>query len=252
MRPNLSINCNLEEISRMEAWITTPRGRLLLRRERSQMRTILPHMFGYRLLQIGDWDFDEDVLAASATLCQWVVGRERGAHVDVLFDGNSLPVSSRSIDAVLLPHSLETVDSPHRLLREVDRVLCDHGQLVILGFNPLSPWAMRQALGQWFRRGPRSRRYYSLGRVCDWLDLLDYELLGASRFGVGFPYLPAQGVDLANAGLWGLPGATAQAYAVVARKRVMAMTQQRRRRQVKPLPAGGLPEPSARANRDAA
>ncbi len=240
----------------MEHWLESPRGRLLLLRERMQMRKVLPQLFGYRLLQIGAWDFDDDVLSASATLCQWVFAQESQAvdqadcasQPDVVFDGESLPVSSRCVDAVILPHSLETGASPHRLLREVDRVLCDHGQLVILGFNPYSPWALRQRFGQWFKRMPRTRRYYSLGRVCDWLDLLDYELLSASRFGVGFPYLPAEGIDIANAGLWRLPGAGAQAYAVVARKRVMAMTQQRKQQRRTSLAASGIPEPSARQN----
>ena len=116
----------------------------------------------------------------------------------------------------------------------------------IMGFNPYSPWAMRQRLGQWFKRAPRERRYYALGRVCDWLDLLDYELLSANRFGVGFPYLSADGMDVGNAGMWRIPASTAQAYTVVARKRVMAMTQQRKLQRRSVMPARGMPEPSTR------
>lgn len=239
----------------MESLLSTPKGRLLLARERLQMRTVLPKFYGYRLLQIGAWAFEEDVLSTSATLCQWVLGAHNqtpsqiGSDVgaaDVIFDGRSLPIKSRSVDAVILPHSLEIGTTPHQLLREVDRILCDHGHLAILGFNPYSPWALRQLITQGYKHEPHTRRYYSLGRVCDWLDLLDYELLSASRFGVGFPYLPAEGVDVANAGWWRIPGTAAQAYAVVARKRVMARTHQRGHAHRQTLPAKGMPEPIAR------
>lgn len=245
----------------MESWLATPTGRLLLARERLQMRKVLPRFYGYRLLQIGAWEFDGDVLEASATLCQWVLGANvttpsknnsdtsaaAGTHsIDVFFNGESLPIKSRSVDAVILPHSLELGTTSHQLLREVDRILCDHGHLAILGFNPYSPWALRQLLTRGFKHEPRTRRYYSLGRVCDWLDLLDYELLSASRFGVGFPYLPAEGVDVANAGWWRIPGAAAQAYAVVARKRVIARTHQRGQAHRQTLPAKGMPEPTTR------
>lgn len=232
----------------MQAWLATPRGRLLLQRQRRQIRAVLPHFFGYRLLQIGDWDFEEDVLSASATLCQWVLGSAHNPQAAVVFDGQALPVRSRSVDAVVLPHSLEVLDSPHRLLREVDRVLNDHGHLVISGFNPFSPWSVRQRAAQRFKATANvPRQHYSLGRVCDWLDLLDYELLSASRYGVGFPYLPDEGVDVANAGWWRLPGVLGQAYIVVARKRVMASTAQRRAQHSTPLRAAGLPKASARS-----
>lgn len=229
----------------MQAWLELPRGRLLLERQATQMRTVLPHLFGYRLLQIGDWSFDAQLLGSSATLCQWVFGQDPQGEADVLFDGESLPIASRCVDAVILPHSLETGATPHRLLREVDRVLCDHGQVVILGFNPYSPWAIARMCRRQLKRLPRTRRLYPMGRVCDWLELLDYELVSGHRFGVGFPYLPAEGVDIGNAGWWRLPGIIGQAYAVVARKRVMTKSQQTPRRQRARLPAGGMPEATA-------
>ncbi len=40
----------------------------------------------------------------------------------------------------MLPHVLEFAAEPHRILREVERVLVPEGQVVIAGFNPLSLW----------------------------------------------------------------------------------------------------------------
>ena len=48
-----------------------------------------------------------------------------------------LPVDSDSIDAVLLPHTLDFSDRPHEILREVDRVLRANGHVVHLaGYEP--------------------------------------------------------------------------------------------------------------------
>jgi SAM-dependent methyltransferase len=232
-------------------WLTdTPRGCLLVRRQRRQLREVLPHLFGYRLLQIGEWGFDRELLQSSATLCHWVLGRSVRSDVDVIMDGESLPVCSRCLDAVILPHSLELARSPHHLLREVDRVLCDHGHVVILGFNPYAPWSLGSRLT---RRGRatemmRERRCYPLGRVCDWLDLLNFDVLKMTRFGVGFPYLGTAGVDAEGPDWRRLPAMFSLAYLVVARKRVVPLTSirpVRRRSGASPVP-GGMPEPTPR------
>lgn len=238
-------------------WLTaTPRGRLLVRRQRKQLLEVLPHLFGYRLLQIGEWGFDRDLLQSSATLCHWVVGRSAESGVDVITDGESLPVSSRCLDAVILPHSLELVRSPHRLLREVDRVLCDHGCMVVLGFNPHAPWSLWSRLARRGRAAEmmRGRRCYPLGRVCDWLGLLDFDVLKMTRFGVGFPYLPPAGVDAEGPDWRRLPAMLSLAYMVVARKRVVPLTPVRHARRqvgVSPMP-GGMPEPTPRIGYGAA
>ncbi len=50
-----------------------------------------------------------------------------------------LPIGSGSIDAVVLPHSLEIEPDPGAVLREAERVLVGEGQLIVLGFRPLEP-----------------------------------------------------------------------------------------------------------------
>ncbi|MDN5862183.1 MAG: class I SAM-dependent methyltransferase [Salinisphaera sp.] len=176
-------------------------------------------------------------------LCRWVAACDRQFDCDLLFDGGRLPIASGSLDAVVLPHSLEQAASPYRLLREVDRVLCHRGQLLIQGFNPWSPWAQRQRLRRPGLRYP-ARRLVPFGRIVDWLSLLDYDVNQARRYAWGFPWASRAGLDLANAGWRGLPALLAPAYVVLARKRVMPVTPAwaPRRRRVH----GQVAEPSAR------
>ena len=70
---------------------------------------------------------------------------------------DSLAMASDSVDAVLLPHTLEYEPDPHEILREVGRVLSGEGHLIVLGFRPLSSWGLRHLFAQ--RRisaGPRT------------------------------------------------------------------------------------------------
>jgi SAM-dependent methyltransferase len=83
---------------------------------------------------------------------------------------------------VVLPHVLEFSADPHGILREAARVLMPDGQIVISGFNPLSLWGLRRALGPGRRELPWCGRFIGLVRLKDWLQLLSFELNGG-RFG---------------------------------------------------------------------
>ena len=92
----------------------------------------------------------------------------------------------RSLDLVVLPHTLELARDPHLTLREVERVLVPEGRVVICGFNPASLWGLRQRLG---RAAPAARRrqarcscpageFIGYWRLRDWLRLLSFEVEG--------------------------------------------------------------------------
>src|ERR1041384_1029171 len=121
-------------------WLDSIPGRELLDLESERMKATLPSLIGHRLLQIGRWGFDASLYGRSPLLQHWILGIHPGDRTHARIDCQSLPVATRSVDAVVLPHSLELAGSPHRLLREVDRVLCPHGQVIITGFNPWGWW----------------------------------------------------------------------------------------------------------------
>ncbi|MGH8453672.1 MAG: class I SAM-dependent methyltransferase [Nevskiales bacterium] len=222
------------------AWLNSTRGTQFVALEREQIGRRLPGLIGYRLLQIGRWGLDDTLYENSPMLQHWVVGVGRENDVHLRCDGRTLPIASRSVDAVLMPHSLERVTSPHRLLREVDRVLCAHGQVVVSGFNPWGLWAAGQRLPWGKPHYPSTSRFYTLNRVRDWLELLDFEITEARSFGLNFPRLQsAAGAGSASQ----LLAPFSQAYQLLARKRVIPLTPQRPRWQRVPVTApNALPE----------
>ncbi|HLQ86786.1 MAG TPA: methyltransferase domain-containing protein [Salinisphaeraceae bacterium] len=208
-------------------WLAGPRTRLLMQREQALLRPQLAQLTGYRLLQVGTWGYGPELLRHAGTLCQWRLAQWPGAHDDACFDGMNLPIASGSIDALLLAHSLELAAEPHHLLRECERVLSDRGQLILVGFNARSVWALAQRLpGHKQGRYVRSAQLFVPRRACDWLRLLGLEPELLVRYGVGFPlYRKTHSVTAPRqrrrpAGISSL----AQAYIVVARKRVVPLT----------------------------
>ncbi|MBD2859891.1 class I SAM-dependent methyltransferase [Spongiibacter sp. KMU-158] len=107
--------------------------------------------------------------------------------LDAIGDFHQLPVANESQDIVLLHHLIEFVENPHRVLREVERVITPHGKLVVCVINPYSLLACRSILGR-FKRSPMWQNHMlSIGRIQDWLSLLGFELDGVSY---GFHRLP--------------------------------------------------------------
>jgi SAM-dependent methyltransferase len=214
--------------------------------EHAEVSALLPEFFGRHCLQIGHWGSGEDWLARSEMLHRAVLVTGNQASGAARVDALALPIESRSIDAILLPHTLESVPSPHTLLREVARCLSDRGRLLILGFNPWSLLALRRHLGLAPRALPADLHFYSTGRVSDWLALLDFEITLIRRFNAGFPWLPprSRGEPFSPAAL---VQPLSEGYLIAARKRVapLNLVARQPRAQVRPL----LPAPVANAVR---
>lgn len=155
----------------MDAWLNSPTGRYVLAWEQQQIDSIVSDIFGFNALQIGlpQGDF---LRANRIPLRQKVGGF---GQVDVQCYGMALPFASSSIDLVVLPHVLEFAQEPHQILREVERILMPEGQVLIVGFNPLSLWGLKRQI-QDNDRFPWNGNYLSLNRLRDWLKLLGFEV----------------------------------------------------------------------------
>src|SRR5690606_17954060 len=153
-----------------EEWLSSALGRQLLSAEGDLLRGLLDDVFGLELLQLGTWGLSRELLSSSRTRRQTLIGPpsdvRAGGEVDVVAELAALPVQSATVDAVLLPHTLEFAADPHAIVREADRVLHGEGQLIVLGFRPVSLWGLRAAAS---REGypPGLRQMMGMGRVCD-------------------------------------------------------------------------------------
>jgi SAM-dependent methyltransferase len=233
----------------LRQWQCRPLGRALIQAEAQLLASTFDDVFGLELLQLGTWGPGRELLAPSRIRRQSVIadsaeGRTGG---DLVARLAHLPINNSSVDAVLLPHTLELTADPHAVLREADRVLVAEGQLIVLGFRPVSLWGLRAAAS---RAGfpPGLRRTLSASRVRDWLGLLSYEIVNVRSYLYRLPREPGGSVEsvipsILNRG-WFYPWPSA-AYVIKARKRVYTLTPIRPRLRERRPVFDGLAEPSA-------
>jgi SAM-dependent methyltransferase len=235
------------EFAARQGWLEGPLGQELLAAEAELLSGALDDVFGLELLQLGCWGTARALLAACRTRRQTIVAEDAPpGQVDLVARLTALPVQRDCVDAVLLPHTLEFDPDPQAVVREVDRVLTAEGQLIVLGFRPLSLWGLRIASS---RRGfpPGMRRLLPEARIRDWLGLLGYEVVQVQPYLYTRPW--ERGVPhsrrMLRRGLFNpLP---AGAYLLKARKRVYTMTVVRPRWRERPQVIGGsLVKPTTR------
>jgi len=205
-----------------DAWLQTPQGRYIMAWEQVRADAVLADVFGYNALQLGLPQVD--FLGRNRIPLRQIAG-ESGA-VDVLCDLRRLPFSTQSVDLVVMPHVLEFHADPHQILREVERVLIPEGQLVIVGFNPLSLWGLFRRVARRGDRFPWNGQYISVLRLKDWLQLLGFEV-DRGNFGCYAPPCEqerwlkrGQVMEAAGDRWWGFAGAV---YLLRAVKRVHGM-----------------------------
>jgi SAM-dependent methyltransferase len=221
-------------IEALTAWLETPPGQYLLAWEQAQLDRVVGDVFGFHALQLGLPELD--ALRSNRMPHRWVaLDAGQPPRAAALYaQSDALPFAERSLDLVVLPHTLELASDPHRTLAEVERVLMPEGRVVILGFNAASLWGLRQRLGRARRRLggkaplflPRPGDFIGYWRLRDWLRLLSFEVEGG-RFGAYRPALVSPGwlerfawMDRVGDRWWPVFGAV---YMVVAVKRVRGM-----------------------------
>ncbi len=154
-----------------EKWFQTPAGQLLRESEQAWLDARLQDCFGYQAFQMGPRGIDAlrlNRMSSRARLSPYAVD---GAEDELVCDPSTLPIASDSTDLLVLTHALEMVADPHGLLREAERILIPEGQLVIVGLNPHSLWALHRPLAV-TRCPPVQGRWISASRVRDWCSLL--------------------------------------------------------------------------------
>lgn len=230
----------------LQQWQAGRLGRALIQAEARLLRSTFDDVFGLELLQVGNWGAHRELLAHARIRRQSVIAPSGAGAGDLIANLAHLPIASGSVDAALLPHTLEFADDPYAVLREADRVVAAEGQLIVLGFHPGSFWGLRARAS---REGypPGLRRTLSTWRVRDWLRLLSYEVVNVKPYLYRLPRAPRGGFESAVSSVlrrgWFYPW-PAGAYVIKARKRVYTMTPIRPRLRERRKVLGGLVEPS--------
>lgn len=177
----------------LQTWYQTPKGQLLFRQESQLVQKAVTNLFGYYLVQLGctasyEWlnasrvsnkmvldDVLDEKMMLNLHSKNTGNNPESAAIHWVKTDLDYLPIGAESTDVMLLPHTLETVQDPYYLLRQVDTMLVPEGHIVLTGFNPLACGVLKSKLskgGQMFRNANLVRA----SRVTEWLTVLGYDI----------------------------------------------------------------------------
>lgn len=233
-------------------WLNTPLGRRCLANEQRIVRQALDRVFGEQLLQIGAWGARDTFLRYARTQRSVLLDSSLDAPgADIVSQTSQLSIASDSVDAVLLPHTLERSESAHALLRESERIVRADGHLIVLGFAAGGPWGLRQLIA---RQGypPGGRRMIREGRLRDWLELLSFDVDPAVAYCHTLPFEGVRRFGTFPRERWAqrwMPF-LAGGYLLVAQKRTLRLTPIKpawRRTRLRAV--AGLVEPTTRASR---
>ncbi|MBJ7549622.1 class I SAM-dependent methyltransferase [Marinomonas ostreistagni] len=152
-------------------WYETELGQRLLNEEHDFVEQALDNMVGYYLVQqspLRHLTFHNHRIRETISLSPVL---ELGASQrTVVARMSELPLESDGIDAVVLHHTLDLSENPHRDLHEVARTLLPSGKLIIIGFNPIGYWGVRRYFSKRVR-APWAARFISHRRLDDWLKV---------------------------------------------------------------------------------
>lgn len=159
-------------------WYAAEPGSRVCAHERDALTGMVGDLFGYQLLQLGDLGADMDYLAQCPVQRKTLVSHRGrpGQQGVIVADAHQLPVASDSVDAAILPHTLDFSSDPHQVLREVERMLIAGGRVIVIGFNPFSLWGIWRAFGRWRGTLPWCGNFLSYPRLDDWLTLMGFEI----------------------------------------------------------------------------
>ncbi len=162
-------------------WYHSPLGQQIAQVEKTMLDQVLPTLFGYHLIQIGQY-CDVALLQTSKVSHCSIMHTTNQAMISSVTDSHlsgqshALPFASDSVDVVILNHVLEFSSFPHHVLREVERVLVPEGHVVVLMFNPWSLWSLHRLLLRWRNAPPWCGQFISATRSKDWLTLLGFDV----------------------------------------------------------------------------
>jgi len=214
---------------RLRDWWASPLGVAFLKSEEAHVKKMLPQLFGYHLLVLGEPVFlqcvQESPITHRVALHPYTSTLATSSTLTARHD--KLPIISDGVDLIYLAHSLPFIKNPHEVLREVFRVLIGEGHVIISNFNPWSIWGLWRWCVHYIKRVPWDGDFISVARLKDWLALLGFDVLQVNRYffrpPISHPVLLQRLAWLEKCGSWFWPFFGA-GYVLLARKRVITLT----------------------------
>ncbi|OAN18752.1 SAM-dependent methyltransferase [Photobacterium jeanii] len=172
----------LKPIEAPSTWAQVKHGEWMADQLQAQLDEWCPKLFGYHMLKLGGLSCE--LASGHCNIQHQVCIDQYNPLHNLIADPLNLPFIEKSFDACLLAHQLDYCNDPHRLLREVDRVMVDDGYLIISGCNPVS-WLGVKGLLPWNRKKyPWCGQMFMPMRIEDWLGVLNYEVVYSEQFAV--------------------------------------------------------------------
>ncbi|MBT4837543.1 MAG: methyltransferase domain-containing protein [Methylococcales bacterium] len=194
---------------------------------------VLSNIFGYHIVQLSP-SHEKTKLLSSSRIRHHVIVRENNVasteDVSMFCHFNELAIASDSIDAVLLPHTLEYQKNSVSVLKEIERILIPEGRLVITGYNPISALGIASYFKRKFDKKKSNDHHQLIGlwTLNKWLNTLGFDVEIVELIYSIFPSkaLPCQFKNkLLNRDLFELKFLPLYGvYIVVAQKRVSTIT----------------------------
>jgi ubiquinone/menaquinone biosynthesis C-methylase UbiE len=223
-------------------------GDYYLKCEREQLTPFIQQIHGYFLVQIGLVDFDLNSLSTITN--RFYVSRninETYGLEAIESHLSELPFQFESVDLFILPHTLEFVRKPSKLLKEIYHILIPGGKLILFGFNPLSLVGMSMLLK------PRSYQLWreklpTTGQIKGWLIKSGFSVESLKIFCFRPPLLeksvPNKFLFLESLGNLCFPY-FGNLYMFVAEKKAIELKPIKKKLYAKKIPVrAGFPEPS--------
>jgi|TARA_B110000444_G_scaffold121652_1_gene114447 SAM-dependent methyltransferase len=159
--------------SQIQCWFKSKYGKYLISEESKVLRKIFADIGSHRMIRLGVTSASP-LFFTSNHLQTVSFGLSKDTENNAISDLSALPLSTETIDTVLLHHSLELSQDPHEVLKEASRVLKSTGHLVIVVFNPISLFGLLAYPARLISCNPLWRRHnIRCKRLVDWLKLLN-------------------------------------------------------------------------------
>lgn len=205
-----------------DQWYFSAQAEQVIEFQRQHLAQLGPRCFGYQAVQIGanpQQALVERIMTQRRAVLAPGLGMQSPNGVCELAQ---LPFENDSVDVLYLNHVLEYAANPHWCLKEANRVLADHGSLIISGFNPWSLFGL-YTYGSRFKSQSAWRKHQiSVHRLEDWFGILGFDLHSLERNIIMPPglSLPQRMLDVVNQ--WSLP--IGSLYTLAAKKEVVRLT----------------------------